>query len=327
MENMAVGYPLQFQKIMDGSGDLSTLVDVPQRYDMLAQDPYANVPEGAPTLFDKVAEILATKKQREFFLDPSPPAGTPTTRSTSTPPAAQVANLWNGLAAAHNVLLTWLSNTLVEMTPAATWYQDGAAWTWRGDKLYIMPLTGTQAKLPASDSCAPIALRTCPKCTWGDHKLAGACKPCAQASNASSLLQCEGCISTNRRLLNKAEDCQSVRFSVALRNGCAAALDAKGWFYTCTKGKAVTQCEVTVAADPADPGVQLSQANAWLLQQAASCERTVYPSVVRVCAPRSSDEGGIAVWIIATAVAGGVAAVLMVVLVWFCMRRQSYEPL
>ena len=71
----------------------------------------------------------------------------------------QNATLWNNLAGAHNELLAGLSGALAEMTPTATWQQDGAAWTWRSDKLYIMPLTGTQAKLPSSESCAAFELR------------------------------------------------------------------------------------------------------------------------------------------------------------------------
>ena len=301
------------------SADPLCVYDLPLGYDLLSPDPYADVPSSPPTLLDAMADVLKTKTNQQVFVPPR---------------QALNVSRWTQLGPVHAQILDVFWNRVSPLQPQDMWLQRGSLWARRGNKLFVMPTTGMQVKLEDSGTCAPVAVRVCPPCSWAAHNNPGNCTPCSRAPhvNDSSLenqtafsIQCGPCNNRRRRLLSNPpppHTPNAVQFTVALHPNkpevCRAALNKTGWQFNCTPGRARTQCTVTLFTHH-DPANELSLANAWLLRQAppALCERTTRPSFVHVhpgndTQPNQEDKQDSTTWIIVGAVVGGVAVVAAV---------------
>jgi hypothetical protein len=295
------------------SSDLLCSLDLPLGYDLLSPDPYISVPASPTTLFDAIADVLKTKTNKQAFVHPR-----------------QILNgtAWPQVASVHAQILDVFWDRVSPLQPVDVWQQRGSVWARRDNKLFVMPTTGMQVKLEESGTCAPVAVRVCPLCSWAAYNNPGNCTPCSRAPhvNDSSLenqtafsIQCGLCNNRRRRLLSNPpppHPPNAVQFTVALHPNkpevCRVALVQSLWQFNCTPSRARTQCVVTLFTSK-DPANELSLANAWLLRQApaALCEQTTRPSFVHVDPrnepqPKEEDKQDMTTWIIVGAVLGGV---------------------
>lgn len=202
----------------------------------------------------------------------------------------------------------------------------GSIWTIRSSALYEISKAGVQVKL-LSGKCMPSGLAACPACYWAPAA-GGQCVPCGTKGTMTwaSSLQCLGCTTSSRRLLQQAEG-STIQFSVV-----GSALPTHGnescmqGATSTPRGDGVYNVKLLPTKDPASCLRKLMPA-------LAGFQVIVKPAIIITITSSSSlaDTGGDSTQmstgaIVGVAIAGVVVLVAMGLIYFEYFSTRSYIP-
>lgn len=238
---------------MSCAGSTPCLLDVPVCYDVLSENPYANVDANA-TLYAAFVAAARSSAVTGALTDPA---------------------TWAGILDAASQ--TTLSDAVLACVPPITQLLahpvTDAIWVVRGAQVWEIGRRGTQVRLlPAEATCAPSYSGACPPGAWAPPRLA--CRPCASSApdDRAWQQQCGGAgPGPNRRLLQVAS--QTIRFILASSGSLATVDQATAFVQSSINGSLLV-----LACEPAPAG------RLWAYAYACNATLTDAPSALRALA-------------------------------------------